>query len=61
MRLAIEVSEKLHERRHEAGPARLVARADARAVVAVEVLIKEDVVDELRGQVPMGLVENLGH
>src|SRR5512135_944739 len=38
----------LDELRDEARPARLVARADAGAVVAVEVLVEEHVVAEVR-------------
>src|SRR5262245_12866517 len=40
--------QELDEARDDAGPAGLVAGADARAVVAVEVLVEEDVIAPLR-------------
>ena len=41
------------QRRHQAGPAGLVAGAQAGAVVAVEVLVEEEVVAEVRIVLPV--------
>jgi hypothetical protein len=41
---SVEAAEELDQRSNEAGPTGLVARADPRAVVSVEVFVEEDVI-----------------
>jgi len=46
--LRIEKSKELDYFRHDTGPARLVAGAKAGAVVAVEILVEQDMVAPVR-------------
>src|SRR5436309_9342780 len=46
--LGIDGGEEMHDAGHDSGPARLVAGAEAGAVVAVEVLVEQDAVAPVR-------------
>ena len=47
-RLGIEPSEQVEEQGNQPGPARLMAGAEPRAVVAVEVLVEQDQIAPVR-------------